>query len=80
MFRKSFARLRMRLKVGAETVIAKIGTAIRPCMPSLSASAGIKELIVVTGSKNAMNAGKRYRLTSGHAPIFSLFTYFGLRN
>ncbi|MCX6698042.1 MAG: hypothetical protein NTV84_10960 [Methanoregula sp.] len=66
--------------MGAETVIAKIGTAIRPCMPSLSASAGIKELIVVTGSKNAMNAGKRYRLTSGHAPIFSLFTYFGLRN
>jgi len=80
MFRKSFARLRTRLKVGAETVIAKIGTAIRPCMSSLSASAGIKELIVVTGSKNAMNAGKRYRLTSGHAPIFSLFTYFGLRN
>jgi len=28
---------------------------------------------------NALNVGKRYRLTSGHAPIFSLFTFFGNR-
>jgi hypothetical protein len=26
-----------------------------------------------------LNAGKRYRLTSGHAPIFSLHTFFGNR-
>jgi hypothetical protein len=26
-----------------------------------------------------LNAGKRYRLTSGHAPVFSLYTFFGNR-
>lgn len=33
----------------------------------------------VSESGNVFNVGKRYRLTSGHAPIFSLFTYFGNR-
>ena len=80
MFRKIIARLGTRLKEIADAIIAKVGTAISPCMPSLSASAGIRKLIVPTESKNALNFGKQYRLTSGHAPIFSLFTYFGLRN
>jgi len=34
---------------------------------------------VASGSGNVFHVGKRYRLTSGHAPIFSLFTYFGNR-
>ncbi|MCX6688529.1 MAG: hypothetical protein NTZ39_02360 [Methanoregula sp.] len=80
MFRKIIARLGTRLKEIADAIIAKVGTAIRQCMPSLSASAGIRKLIVPIESKNALNFGKQYRLTSGHAPIFSLFTYFGLRN
>jgi len=80
MFRKSLARLGTRLKGSAHAVIAKVGTAIHPCMPSLPESAGIRKLIVVTGSKDLLNAGKRYRLTSGHAPVFSLFTFFGNRN
>ena len=80
MFRKIIARLGTRRKEIADTIIAKVGTAICPCMPSLSASAGIRKLIVPTESQNALNFGKQYRLTSGHAPIFSLFTYFGLRN
>jgi hypothetical protein len=29
--------------------------------------------------ENALNAGKLYRLTSSHAPIFSLYTFFGDR-
>ena len=28
---------------------------------------------------HAMNMGKRYRPTSDHAPVFSLFTFFGDR-
>jgi hypothetical protein len=28
---------------------------------------------------NAMKMGKRYRLTSDHSPIFSLYTFFGDR-
>ncbi|MDO8873423.1 MAG: hypothetical protein Q7V05_11965 [Methanoregula sp.] len=76
MFRENFARLGTRLKEIVKAVIAKIGTAIRQCMPSLPARAGIKELIEVTGSTNALKAEKRYRLTSDHSPVFSLFTFF----
>jgi hypothetical protein len=28
---------------------------------------------------NAMKMGKRYRLTSDHSPVFSLYTFFGDR-
>jgi|APFre7841882793_1041355.scaffolds.fasta_scaffold01657_5 hypothetical protein len=34
---------------------------------------------IASESGNVFHVGKRYRLTSGHAPIFSLFTYFGNR-
>ncbi len=35
---------------------------------------------MIAGSEgNVMDMGKRYRKTSGHSPIFSLFTFFGLR-
>jgi hypothetical protein len=32
---------------------------------------------IISESGNVFHTGKRYRLTSGHAPIFSLYTYFG---
>ena len=79
MIKETFARLGTGLYEIAKAIKAKIGTAINQCMPSLPAFAGIRELIVVTGSTNALNARKRYRLTSGHAPVFSLFTFFGNR-
>jgi hypothetical protein len=80
MFKETFARLGTGLNKIAKAIRAKIGVAICQCMPSPPAYAGIKENIVVTGSTNALNAGKRYRLTSGHAPVFSLFTFFGHRS
>ena len=79
MFRETFARLGTRLHEIAQAILAKIGAAIRQCTPSLPAGAGIKVHIVVTGTTNALKAGKRYRLTSDHAPVFSLFTFFGNR-
>ena len=79
MFRDTFARLGTGLNEIVKAIRAKIGVAICQCMPSLPTYAGIKENIVVMGSTNALNAGKRYRLTSDHAPIFSLFTFFGHR-
>ena len=79
MFRDTFARLGTGLNEIAKAIRAKIGIAISQCMPSLPDYAGIKELVVVTGSTNALNVGKRYRLTSGHAPVFSIFTFFGDR-
>ena len=79
MFRDTFARLGTGLYEIAKAIRVKIGIAVSQCMPSLPVFAGIKVFIVVTGSTNALNAGKRYRLTSGHAPVFSLFTFFGHR-
>jgi hypothetical protein len=47
--------------------------------PSCPTAAGIHSNIVQAESGNALDAGKRYRLTSGHAPVFSLITFFGSR-
>ncbi len=80
MIKETFARLGTGLNEIAKAIKAKIGAAIHQCMPSHPAFAGIRELIVVTGSTNALNAGKRYRLTSDHSPVFSLFTFFGNRS
>jgi hypothetical protein len=32
--------------------------------------------VLVASDGNVLDMGKRYRLTSGHAPLFSLFTFF----
>jgi len=32
--------------------------------------------VPVAANGNVLEMGKRYRLTSGHAPLFSLFTFF----
>jgi hypothetical protein len=79
MIREFIERLKKRSKEIAEILIGKIGFAIRHYAPSCPPDAGIHGLIVPTESGNALNVGKRYRVTSGHAPIFSLFTFFGNR-
>ncbi|MCX6683240.1 MAG: hypothetical protein NTZ37_00700 [Methanoregula sp.] len=79
MIREFIARLRTRAKEIAEALIEKIGSAIRKYAQSCPPGAGIHRLIVPTESGNALNAGKRYRVTSGHAPVFSLHTFFGNR-
>jgi hypothetical protein len=48
-------------------------------VPALPYHAHIPALIVASASGNVLDMGKRYRLTSGHAPIFSLFTFFSDR-
>ena len=79
MIRKFVTRLVLRAKEVARAIFAKIGAAIREVTPSVPAYAGIRLIVAAAKYKDAMNAGTRYRLTSGHAPIFSLFTFFGLR-
>ena len=79
MIREFFARLRTRAKEVAEAGIAKIGAAIAKVMPTAPANAGIARLIVHIRIANALVAGKQYRLTSGHAPNFSLYTFFANR-
>ena len=39
-------------------------------------TATISMLIVSTSLRNALDAEKRYRLTSDHSPVFSLFSFF----
>jgi hypothetical protein len=79
MIREFIARLRTSAKEIAETLVGKIGSAIRQYAPMRQPCTGIHPLIVPVESGNALNAGKRYRLTSGHAPLFSLYTFFGDR-
>jgi len=79
MIREFIARMRTRAKEIAEALIEKIGAAIRQYAPARPPSAGIHPFIVPAESGNALDAEKRYRLTSGHAPVFSLYTFFGSR-
>jgi hypothetical protein len=76
MIREFIARLRTRAKEIAAAFIAKIGAAITKYTPTQKVHASTSRLIVPTGSGNALKAGKRYRLTSDHAPVFSLYTFF----
>ena len=76
MILKLVARMRAGAKKIAADFIAKIGAALTEYAPTQKARAGTGRLIVPTGSGNALKAGKRYRLTSDHAPIFSLYTFF----
>ena len=43
--------------------------------PAPSAASEAKP-VPVAANGNVLDMGKRYRLTSGHAPLFSLFTFF----
>jgi hypothetical protein len=79
MIREFITQLKTRAKEIAEALLGKIGSAIRQYAPIRQPCAGIHPLIVPVESGNALNAGKRYRLTSGHAPVFSLYTFFGNR-
>jgi hypothetical protein len=57
---------------------AKLAAAARVFTPTAKAVRG-KKMVLVASDGNVLDMGKRYRLTSGHAPLFSLFTFFGDR-
>jgi len=78
MIKEIIARLKTKVTKVVRAVIARLGGAIREVTTLPSAVAGFLKLIVPVKTADAMHVGKRYRLTSGHAPIFSLFTFFGL--
>ena len=64
-----------RLKNG---IRAKVKAVAKAFMPEFTVIPDEKTILVASKG-NAMDMGKRYRLTSGHSPLFSLFTFFGLR-
>jgi hypothetical protein len=73
-----FINLITRAKEVAKALKAKFNALRNKLMHTVPVK---KSLIPGISSEtgNALNVGKRYRLTSGHAPIFSLFTFFGNR-
>lgn len=75
--REFIADLRKRAKEVAEAVKSVYNSLIRHAASAIIA--GTRVFIVPTGSGNALDAGKRYQRTSGHAPVFSLYTFFGIR-
>jgi hypothetical protein len=78
MIREFIAQLRNKAKGIAEAFIAKLGSALRTATSPLRAQAGFASVIAASEG-NVLDTGKRYRLTSGHAPLFSLFTFFANR-
>jgi len=57
---------------------AKFERAVHVFMPAADIVREAKTVLVASEG-NALDMGKRYRLTSGHAPLFSLFTFFSNR-
>ena len=76
MIREFIAQLRTEAKEIAAAFNTKLGAAITKYTPTQKVRASTSRLIVPTGTGNALKAGKRYRLTSDHSPIFSLYTFF----
>jgi phytoene/squalene synthetase len=83
MIRELIERFRAWVKQAREEAAAlreRLAAAVRVILPAPEAvaCAGAR---VVSSDGNVLNAGKRYRLLGGHvhAPIFSLYTFFGDR-
>jgi hypothetical protein len=78
MIREFFRKLVTRAKEVARVLKAQCNALICKLLPT----APVKIFLVPGISPamgNAMKMGKRYRLTSDHSPIFSLYTFFGDR-
>jgi hypothetical protein len=78
MIREFFSGLVSRAKEVATALKAKCIALADKLMPRAPAK---KFLVPGISSEtgNAMKMGKRYRLTSDHSPVFSLYTFFGDR-
>jgi hypothetical protein len=78
MIREFFRKLVTRAKEVAKVLKAKFIALTNKLMPVVPVK---KFLIPGISSEtgNAMKMGKRYRLTSDHSPVFSLYTFFGDR-
>jgi hypothetical protein len=81
MIRELIERFKAWIKHVKEEAAAlkeRLVAAVRSIRPMPSAVAYARALVVAPEG-NVLNAGKWYRLTSCHAPVFSLFTFFSDR-
>jgi hypothetical protein len=78
MIKEFFRKLVTRAKEVARVLKAQFNALVSKLLPT----APLKIFLVPgisTETENAMKMGKRYRLTSDHSPVFSLYTFFGDR-
>jgi hypothetical protein len=73
-----FLKLIKRAKEMANALKAKFNALTNKLMPAVLVNKFLTPGIS-SETGNALNVGKRYRLTSDHSPIFSLFTFFSNR-
>ena len=79
MISERLERLKTWVKVALAAKWAKLTAVVRKYTPSSSAVPDANALLIVASDGNVLDTGKRYRKTSGHAPLFSLFTFFANR-
>jgi hypothetical protein len=79
MISERMERLKTRAKKAFAAIRAKIAAALHEFTPLPSAAPDLNALLIVASDGNVLDTGKRYRKTSGHAPLFSLFTFFANR-
>ncbi len=75
MISKLIEQLKIRAKEAFAALKEKCAAAIRWITSTRSAESGAKS-IAVAAKGNVLDMGKRHRKTSGHAPLFSLYTFF----
>ena len=79
MISERMERLKTRAKEALAALRAKIAAALNEYAKKPSAVPDVNALLIVASDGNVLDTGKRYRKTSGHAPLFSLFTFFANR-
>jgi hypothetical protein len=78
MIRKLVTQLRTRAKEIAAALKSWFRTATPDGAPDVPFGRMVEALIVLSKVQDALNTGKWFRSPKDHAPVFSLFTFFGL--
>ena len=79
MFWEFFKTTSARIKAAANSIKTKFLVLIGQPEPEAPEKFPVQKNNYTSETRRAMNKGQWCRLTSSHAPIFSLFTYFGDR-
>ena len=75
MIREFFQKLVTRAKEVAQALKEKVMALAHKLRPHVPAQ--IYQVPVLSPrTRHALHMGKRYRLTSDHSPVFSLYTFF----
>jgi hypothetical protein len=77
MINERIERLKTRAKATLAALKEKLAAAACWITPTTSSAGLSASMFMVASEGNVLDMGKRYRNTSGHAPLFSLYTFFG---